>query len=407
MIRVRIIRTGIGLIPLALGACGIGEDQEGPAFAVRDSAGIQIVENTAPAWNEAQGWRLSAEPLLQIGEVEGAPAYQFSRVPAVLQLSDGRIAVANSGSHEIRLFDASGRHLRSVGGKGGGPGEFESLSWIRRLPGDSLLAYDERQRRLSTFDSQGALVRSSNLVFSKDAEFPRAVGRFSNGALLIWTGGVYVAGEVKDGPSRAPVSLSRYSAEGTPMDPIAALLGPETFVQTEEGGFTVTLLPFGRASRHALAGDRVFAGDNDTYSIGVYSADGKLERLIRRQHTPHPVTQEHIDMVRQERLDGTDSPGSRQRIEKMIAAMPLPPTMPAFDALQADDDAHLWVREYSPPGTLGSQWTVFDREGRMLGTVSMPDHFRPTQIGRDFVLGVWRDDLDVEHVQMYALEKPA
>jgi hypothetical protein len=28
------------------------------------------------------------------------------------------------------------------------------------------------------------------------------------------------------------------------------------------------------------------------------------------------------------------------------------------------------------------------------------------QIGNDFVLGVWSDDLDVQHVRMYRLEKP-
>jgi hypothetical protein len=43
----------------------------------------------------------------------------------------------------------------------------------------------------------------------------------------------------------------------------------------------------------------------------------------------------------------------------------------------------------------------------MLGSVALPDRFRPTQIGSDFVLGVWSDDLDVQHVRMYRLDKPA
>ncbi len=28
------------------------------------------------------------------------------------------------------------------------------------------------------------------------------------------------------------------------------------------------------------------------------------------------------------------------------------------------------------------------------------------QVGSDFVLGVWRDELDVEHVRLYELAKP-
>jgi hypothetical protein len=42
----------------------------------------------------------------------------------------------------------------------------------------------------------------------------------------------------------------------------------------------------------------------------------------------------------------------------------------------------------------------------MLGDVTTPADFRITQIGDDFMLGVWRDDLDVEHVRMYELLKP-
>jgi hypothetical protein len=52
------------------------------------------------------------------------------------------------------------------------------------------------------------------------------------------------------------------------------------------------------------------------------------------------------------------------------------------------------------------RWTVFDPEGRMLGTVATPARFRVFSIGTDYVLGVWRDDMDVEHVRLFTLEKP-
>jgi hypothetical protein len=35
-----------------------------------------------------------------------------------------------------------------------------------------------------------------------------------------------------------------------------------------------------------------------------------------------------------------------------------------------------------------------------------PARFTPFEIGPDYVLGVWRDADDVEHVQMYELVKP-
>ena len=42
----------------------------------------------------------------------------------------------------------------------------------------------------------------------------------------------------------------------------------------------------------------------------------------------------------------------------------------------------------------------------MLGTVAAPRGMWVFEFGRDYVLGVVRDSLDVEQVQMYELFKP-
>ena len=68
---------------------------------------------------------------------------------------------------------------------------------------------------------------------------------------------------------------------------------------------------------------------------------------------------------------------------------------------------NLWVKEYSRPTDERPRWSVFDREGRWLGTVETPDGFRVQQIGPDWILGVEKDELEVEHVRMYPLVKPA
>lgn len=60
-----------------------------------------------------------------------------------------------------------------------------------------------------------------------------------------------------------------------------------------------------------------------------------------------------------------------------------------------------------PPGTTGRAWIVFDPEGRLLATVELPEDLVVRQIGRDWVLGTWRDALDVEHVRVHGLERGA
>ena len=72
----------------------------------------------------------------------------------------------------------------------------------------------------------------------------------------------------------------------------------------------------------------------------------------------------------------------------------------------ADPEGNLWVERFrivpSDPGTAD----VFDPSARLLGSVAIPPGLQVTRIGRDYVLGVWRDATDLEHVRMYRLVKP-
>jgi hypothetical protein len=129
--------AALAALPL-LAACGGEAGAAAPV--VRDSAGVRIVENARPAWGEGEGWRSSPEPLVDVGLAEGDAAYQFGRVAGALRLDDGRIVVADGQANELRWFDAAGRHLKTAGRKGGGPGEFDGLHALLRLPGDSVAA---------------------------------------------------------------------------------------------------------------------------------------------------------------------------------------------------------------------------------------------------------------------------
>lgn len=48
---------------------------------------------------------------------------------------------------------------------------------------------------------------------------------------------------------------------------------------------------------------------------------------------------------------------------------------------------------------------MFDPQGRWLGQVKTPARFLVFDIGADYIAGKAIDDLDVEHVRVYALNK--
>ena len=61
--------------------------------------------------------------------------------------------------------------------------------------------------------------------------------------------------------------------------------------------------------------------------------------------------------------------------------------------------------ELNAPGADPS-WSVFDADGVWLGVTTLPSGFTPMDIDTDYVLGLWRDADEVEHVQLYELIKP-
>lgn len=122
--RVRVIL----LCGLFFTSCGETAPTPGDGVTVRDSAGISVVESSAPPQSGAGPLQVATATSLTIGEEEGAESLLLHRVRTALRLPDGRIVIANGGSHELRLVDASGMYLRSVGRMGGGPGEFSEFA---------------------------------------------------------------------------------------------------------------------------------------------------------------------------------------------------------------------------------------------------------------------------------------
>ena len=89
-----------------------------------------------------------------------------------MRLADGRIVVPNSGSDEVRVFDASGVHLATWGRSGEGPGD--STPWWKSSPGqgDSIAAWYGPRRGVSVFDLDGNFARE--ITLERDPDDPRS-----------------------------------------------------------------------------------------------------------------------------------------------------------------------------------------------------------------------------------------
>jgi hypothetical protein len=165
--------------------------------------------------------------------------------------------------------------------------------------------------------------------------------------------------------------------------------------------------PFGRSTRIGGAGDRIFIGTPSTFEIQIHGLDGAIESIVRVLRPLEPLTAAEIDAYKERQLELVEGDEALRERQRQLDELDYPETKPAFGGvLTSDAQGNLWVQGLAATGYEAVEWTVFDREYRMLGTIQMPPRFAVSWIGEDLVLGVWRDDFDVEYVQGYELIKP-
>ena len=400
---------------LGLAACG-GAGDGGSAAVTRDSAGIAIVENSRASWSAGQEWTLDSVLLDIGGDVDS--------VSGPVRLGDGRLAIANAGSHEVRVYDSAGTQLHASGREGSGPGEYRMLAGIWRGPGDSLLVSDFMARRVSVLDRDARFARSFSLGGSAGVmmptggriEFAVPQGWFADGSVVGVTMS-FAMNQAQQGAYRDTVSALRYGPDGAVRDTIARFPGAEMEQMTMSMGgqsFSAPMpVPLGRQSVTAAQGDLFYLAKNIAWEVEVRQLDGRLLRLIRIMADPRPLTPADIAAHRKAQLDQIEAmPAMRSMPEAIktqltarIEQARYPATLPFVSSLLVDAEGHLWAQEVPSPGNDRATYAVFDESGRLLARVTMPEDFRAASIGTDAVYGVWKDADDVEHVRAYRLRK--
>jgi hypothetical protein len=377
-----------------------GEVARSPSTVIfDDSAGVRMVTSTTPAWSASSGWKVGPEPALRIGEVVGAPPYIFSGVVGVRLFGDSLVVVADGGSLELRFFDLEGRFLRSVGGEGGGPGEFQSMEDLLGCYPDSVVVLDQ-SGGLTTFSLDGEFTRRSPVYSTPGG--PRPPYRFSCGSdgLIIVNGSGSRGFPRPDGLfwNRSHVFIGRLP-QGASVD-----LGEYPTSQHWGTQGVSRLHPFGRMTTFAVGGGEVYLGIAEGHEIRVYDSLGGLTRVIRWLGESLRVgakeVQEYVEWAVQ-RVAAGAQPGMRRYLEEME----WPSTEPSYRDLFVDEAGNLWVLRFDSIGDSDQRWWVFDKAGMWLGQISLPHGFMLTDVTRNFVVGIETDELGVERATLYELRK--
>ena len=380
-------RIPIAIILLLAAACA-SEEKDGWRGTVETRPdGVVVVRNPAEGtWGPGQEWTVEED--LRIGIAEGEGPALFGDVAAVEADSLGRIWVLERQAKELRLFDARGKHLGTLGREGEGPGEFRDPIGLAWAPDGTLWVADPGAGRFTVFDANGVFIDSH----------PRHVAGYS----VPWRGGfgpdglLYELGAVAAGQGEPRQVLLRFDASVEPLDTIRlpTHVG-ESFVHRQGAGTLFAGVPFAPGQLMELdPRGFLWTGINDRYRFAQLRPGGDTVRIVERAAAPVPVSPAERDEAEAGLKWFTDQGGR-------VDAGRIPSRKPAFEQIIPDGAGGVWVRPALPAGQAGAAFDVFDAEGRFGGRVRLPggmDPYPAPVIRGDAIHGVARDSLDVPHV---------
>ena len=420
------IRQLLGLtcataLTLACGGDAAGGEGQ-PWRTVADSTGDTIVVRTVGAVPDSLAH--TVVPVLRVGALEGAEEVTFGYVGDVLGLADGGLLVHDGEANIIRMFDSTGSFLRTLGGKGGGPGEYGQVNGIARHPSGDFYVWDATGGRVNRYRADGSYVGTwrspftgwftQNQLFADD-----------DGHLLMW---LPIIADPSN-PLERRDSYVRLDTAGVTLDTLLVPTWPDDSEPLQAASpdgrsRTMSSRPWSAnsvATVHPAGG--LVAGLGQQYVFYRLLRDGKPLR-VERDATPVPVT----DTERRERQAQIEQNMRRLDPAWNWTGAAIPATKPAYERFLIGEDGRIWVRVFTaaepipqeelptpranpngpPPVVLTTRepvvFDVFEADGRFLGRVKLPPRTRVMRTRGNEAWGTLRDADDVDYAVRFRIE---
>lgn len=386
-----------------LTACSVGAPRSMSVTNI-DSAGV-VLTTIGAMLDDVPRWEVDTNARITL---ESPDSLGFAFVSAAHWMPNGRILVADSRQRRLQLYDSSGRHLRTIGRDGDGPGEFRGIMTVS-VVGDTIGVWDLRGRRftLLTVDS-GFRRLIPTPTKPSDYDTPREIWITSGiRPLTYWLSAAIPAPL----PQGTRIRKWQFSAQLAFSDTAARTLSSSPAFngnysgQVERGDArqVYSNFPF-----IAPAADRVAYGSGETFEVYLADRDLVTRRIIRWALADEPLTGTEVARAREKLFATMPSGAPREKIEQalndIVAPELLPKIRPAISRALWDDAGRLWLGRFEAP-TRGiaeaSDWVVLDSAARPVGRLGLPELARLESVRGDELLVSVRDPLDVQTVQVW------
>ena len=344
-------------------------------------------------------WRVDSLPLADIGSSPVDPAGQLGRVFGIARFANGNIAILDASIPAVRVYTSDGKHVRDLGRRGSGPGEFREPIAIATV-GDSAVVL-ELDGEVEWIADSGRPLRSVRVPLSGflDARFnARPSGVLPDGSIML-RAEERLFGRVT-GEYRQTVGLLR--AEG---NVVRDTLG---WFRADSGRTAPRGVPIPQpyipetGLLWAAAGNRVFVATADVprvRAVHLGSAPA-VEFLVESRRSS--VTDADVREIVEAWIDRGVSQNDRRVIREFVESRPRLRSAPALRSLIAFSADEVWIELWARSGAT-SEWLVYSATGVLQARVLLPASFRLRAVGCDWLLGAFQDDAGVPRVRLLRL----
>jgi hypothetical protein len=339
-----------------------------------------------------------AQTLAAIPVLRSAADVDFSQITGLDVDERGQIIVGDA-MNEVVVLGPDGRSIRRFGRGGDGPGEFQAVSTVYLLPGDSLYVYDGYAQRATVYAPHSDRVAYTIRLPQPDFSFATNVEPRPDGYLLAHFR--RINGDVPGAGQQRHDVVRTLNADGSIRRDSVLLVREPEVVQIQSGGQNGFFFPrFARQSFVRWGPDgRIYSMWSDSTRVHVHDARGRSRgSFVARIPFPRlPLAESSIDSVWEMNADGgfdrrTFTQAFRSRWQ----------TWPLVQDMLVDDRSRVWIQ----PVTQGpdARWLAFDSGGVQFAALTLPRGVQPRLIRGDRMYAVSKDSLDVESVVVYRLE---
>jgi len=278
---------------------------------------------------------------------------------------------------------------------------------------DEMVVWDNANYRMTRFDSEGEFagvqsVERNRLFQAIDPPlYARTAGLLADGQLVVR---LIEKAEKNTSPgmSRPRSGVLRVSADLARIDTLMFFGGVEQVNVRAPWGLTPIVPALAKTTLIAIQPTvpRTCIGDQEGPEV-VCFGPGVFSTTIRWVSEASAVTEQEVALWRDTTLEMYTLKMTEADARRVLADVTVLPVRPYYTRLVLDRAGNLWV-ELAPVHWAAPKpvdYLVFDPDGGFLGAVTLPP-IDVLEIGDDYIMGVYRDEMEVEYLRLHTIFKP-